>query len=109
MEDSPRTTRSPIVRYAGFRSTASGREYLMHVTDGPNTREFVMLITHAAFAAHEAKYQDAPDVCSAKLRQALHDQPDLEPGEAIKLTAQDLLSYHVDHLSTFEKRARLKV
>jgi hypothetical protein len=111
MEEISRSSRPPIVRYMGFRSTTRGREYTMHVADGLSSREFVLLITHQAFAAREARFQDAPDVCSSKLRRALAADPDLAPGdtgECMAVTAQDLLQYQGDHLSSIEKRTRAK-
>jgi hypothetical protein len=107
-DESSRAARQPIVRYVGFRSTGEGREYTMRVADGLSSREFVLLITHRAFAAREARFQDAPDVCSVKLRRALADEPDLLPGDCIAVTAEDLLEYRGDHLSPLEKRARAK-
>ena len=109
MELATPSTRHPIVRYVGFRSSGRGREYTLHVSDGLSSREFVMLITHQAFASHEARYQDGPDVCSMKLRRLLATEPDILPGECVALTAQDLLEYHADHLSSLEKRAKLKL
>ena len=108
LDETSRAARQPIVRYVGFRSTGQGREYTMRVADGLSSREFVLLITHQAFAAREARFQDAPDVCSGKLRRALATEPDLLPGECMTVTAQDLLDYHGDHLSSLQKRARSK-
>ena len=108
VDETSRTARQPIVRYVGFRSTSEGREYTMRVADGLSSRDFVLLITHRAFAARETRFQDAPDVCSGKLRRALAADPDLLPGARMAVTAQDLLDYHGDHLSPLEKRARAK-
>lgn len=104
--DPPATSRHSVVRYVGFRATASGREYTMSVSDVGSTRDFVLLISHQAFATHETRFQDAPDVCSATLRRALAADPHLQPGESIVVTAQNLLDYRNDHLSPLEKRAR---
>lgn len=100
--------RQPIVRYVGFRSTARGREYTMRVSDVQSSRDFVLLISHQSFAAHEARFQDAPDVCSGKLRRELAADPDLLPGDGIAVTHQDLLDYRNSHLSSTEKRARTR-
>jgi hypothetical protein len=98
----------PIVRYVGFRSTPSGRRYTLAVSDVLASREFVLFISHQAFADHQTRFQDGPDVCSAKLRRELALDPDLVPGEDITLTSQDLLDYRNSHLSSLEKRARSK-
>jgi hypothetical protein len=108
IDDTPKPSRQVIVRYVGFRATANGREYTMRVADGLSSREFVLLITHQAFASHQARFQDAPDVCSGKLRRELAADPGLLPGECMPVTAQDLLDYRSDHLSPIEKRARAK-
>ena len=99
-------SRNVIVRYGGFRATARGREYTMHVADGVSSREFVLLITHQAFADHEARFQDAPDVCSSKLRRELAADPGLVPGDCMALTSQDLTDYRVDHSSPVKKREK---
>ena len=108
LDETSRSARQPIVRYVGFRSTGQGREYTMRVADGLSSREFVLVITHKAFAAREARFQDAPDVCSGKLRRALAADPDLLPDACMAVTTQDLLDYRGDHLSPLEKRARVK-
>lgn len=108
IDEPSRSSRQPIVRYVGFRATTRGREYTMRVSDGLSSREFVLLITHESFASRETRFQDAPDVCSGKLRRVLAAEPDLLPGDCMAVTAQDLLDYRDDHLSSLEKRARAK-
>ena len=100
--------RQPVVRYMGFRATTQGREYTLRVSGIEASRDFVLLISHQSFAEHEARFQDGPDVCSARLRRELAADPDLLPGESITLTTQDLLAYRNTHLSPLEKRARSK-
>jgi hypothetical protein len=108
VDAAPQPSRNVIVRYGGFRATARGREYTMHVADGLSSREFVLLITHKAFADREARFQDAPDVCSSKLRRELAADPGLVPGDCMTLTAQDLADYRVDHSAPLKKRERAK-
>lgn len=108
IDATPPTSRNLIVRYGGFRATARGREYTMHVADGLSAREFVLLITHKAFADREARFQDAPDVCSGKLRRELAADPGLLPGECMTVTTQDLADYRGDHSSPVKKRERAK-
>jgi hypothetical protein len=105
--DSP-ASRRPIIRYLGFRSTPCGREYTLRVADVASCRDFVLFISHEAFAARETRFQDAPDVCSEKLRRELAADPDLLPGEGITLTSGDLRDYrHNQHLP-LDKRVRHK-
>jgi hypothetical protein len=106
IDAAPQPSRNVIVRYGGFRATARGREYTMHVADGLSSREFVLLITHQAFADREARFQDAPDVCSSKLRRELAADPGLVPGACMALTSQDLTDYRVDHTSPLKKREK---
>jgi len=80
----------------------------MSVSEVGSSRDFVLLIAHDAFAAREARFQDAPDVCSAKLRRELGADPDLLPGDSMVVTSQDLLDYRNSHLTSIEKRARSK-
>jgi hypothetical protein len=94
------------VRYVGFRSTARGREYTLRVSDMQSSREFVLLITHQAFASREARFQDAPDVCSAKLRRELAADPSLQSSGCIAVTARDLLDYRDAHVSSSGGRVR---
>ena len=101
-------SRQPIVRYVGFRSTPRGREYTMRVTDVESSRDFILVIRNEAFVSGEARFQDAPDLCSGKLRRELAAHPDLLPGEGVAVTAQDLFDYRICHLSAVEKRARTK-
>ena len=97
-------SRQTVVRYVGFRATSRGREYTMRVADGLSSREFVLLITHKAFADRQARFQDAPDVCSGKLRRALAADPGLMPGDCMAVTTQDLLDYRGEHSPPLKKR-----
>jgi hypothetical protein len=108
VEAPPPASRQAIVRYVGFRATARGREYTMRVSDVQSSRDFVLLITHQAFADRETRFQDAPDVCSSKLRRELAADPGLLPGDGIAVTPQDLIDSRTSHLSSTEKRTRVK-
>jgi hypothetical protein len=85
--------RPPAVCYLGFRTTADGREYSLRVSDGLEPRFFVLLIRHQVFAAREARFQDAPDLCFARLQRDLAADPDLIPGPRLVLTAEELREY----------------
>jgi hypothetical protein len=108
--DAVHGSRHPIVRYVGFRSTTNGREYTMQVSDGLSSRSFVLIISHQAFASRQARFQDAPDVCSGKLRRELAADPDLLPCDSMAVTAQDLLDYKDtrEHRLATGKHARAK-
>ncbi len=60
------------VQYLGFKAQASVREYTFCVWEIWNQqREFTLTIANEAFVSHRARYQDAPDICSLKLRHEL--------------------------------------
>jgi len=90
---SHRAPRPPAVAYLGFRTTEAGREYSLRVTGGLAPRLFVLLITHEVFASREARFQDAPDLCFARLQRDLAADPGLLPGPRLVLTAHELLEY----------------
>jgi|SRR5215467_7946962 len=61
-----------LVQFMGFEAKEIGREYIFSVLE-PETepRKFTITITHDAFTARRVRFQDAPDVCSVKLRREL--------------------------------------
>lgn len=81
------------MRYLGFRTTADGREYWLRVSDGLEPRLFALLIGHEFFASREARFQDAPDLCFARLQRDLLANPGLLPGARVVLTAREILEY----------------
>jgi hypothetical protein len=91
------STRELTVRYLGFRSTERGREYTMHVSGADPSRDFVLLISHQSFSRGETRFQDGPDVCSARLRRELAADPTFAPSNEVLITAEDLLDYRNRH------------
>ncbi len=86
-------TRPASLRYMGFQSTDDGREYELRVDDETGSRVFILVIPHQAFAARQARCQDAPDLCFAKLQRALAIDGGLGSGGRLVLTAADLEDY----------------
>jgi len=86
-------TRAPSVRYMGFESTSEGREYTMRVESEGDPRVFVFVIPHAAFSSKEARFQDAPDLCFAKLQREILSEATPGPGARFVLTSADLAAY----------------
>ena len=85
--------RSPSIRYLGFRCTGDGREYTLRVDGEGDPRLFVLMIPYAAFTEKQARFQDAPDLCFAKLQRDLAADAQLLPGPPLVLTPADLAEY----------------
>ena len=81
----------------GFRTTEDGREYVLSATGRGEQRVFVMMIPHRAFANRAARFQDAPDVCFARLVRELALDADLVPGPRHVFTDEELLAYRDAH------------
>jgi hypothetical protein len=61
-----------IVQFVGYEVTPLVREYTFTVREPAVTpREFTISIANEAFNEHRVRIQDAPDVCSLKLRREL--------------------------------------
>ena len=85
------------IRYVGFESTLDGRDYTLLVRLGELSAQVKVRIPHAAFSGHQARYQDAPDICFLKVQSelALHDnQP---PIETLVVTDLELAAYRTAH------------
>jgi hypothetical protein len=78
----------------------------VQVQGAEEPRLFVLFIAHATFAAGEARFQDAPDLCYAKLRRELAVDPELQPGATLVVTAQELLAYREEHRAPANRRPR---
>jgi hypothetical protein len=85
--------RPESVRYLGFESATDGRRYKLQVGAGDGARVFVFVIPHAAFTAREARFQDAPDLCFARLQRELETDAALVPGPPLILTSVDFADY----------------
>jgi len=88
------------IRYMGFRTTEDGREYVLSTTGGGEPRVFVMMIPHQAFASRAARFQDAPDVCYARLARELALDADLVPGVRHVFTDEELIAYRDAHAAS---------
>jgi hypothetical protein len=89
----PVTVRPPSIRYLGFECTSDGRRYRLSV-DGPGEpRVFTMTIANAAFAARQARFQDAPELCFARLIRELGANAELPGGSSFLITPAELDDY----------------
>ena len=61
-----------LMQYLGFESKNQGREYAFRVRyAAEDIRDFTLTISNDAFTSRRVRYQDAPDLCSLKLRREL--------------------------------------
>ena len=102
VESRPTGLRS--MTYLGFRATPQGREYRVQVQGAEEPRLFVLFIAHSTFASGEARFQDAPDLCYAKLRRELLADPELAPAAPLVVTPQELIDYRGEHRAPANRR-----
>lgn len=67
------------------------------MTREEEARTFRFLIRHTAFAAREARFQNAPDLCYQRLGRELSADPDLPTESRFEVTREELLDYQVAH------------
>jgi hypothetical protein len=61
-----------IMEFIGFESKPMAREYMFTVREpSVEPRDFTLTISNESFDTHRVRYQDAPDVCSRRLRREL--------------------------------------
>ena len=97
-------SRSVIVQYAGFTSKPIVREDCFLVRDvASEPREFTFTIRNEAFRSHRVRYQDAPEICSTKLRRELAEQLIHPLKTHYRITDIELNDYRDSHPS--RKRA----
>jgi hypothetical protein len=91
---------SPLyVEYVGFKAKALVREYSFLVRGAAiRTREFTLTIVNDAFKPHGVRYQDAPDICSAKLHRELAAFANHPPQTHYRITEVELDEYHGSHM-----------
>jgi len=80
------------IRYLGFECTSAGRSYRLQVDGAGEPRLFTLTIANAAFAARQARFQDAPELCVARLQRELDRDAEL-PGGSFELTSLELDDY----------------
>ncbi len=58
-----------VLQYVGFETRGAVREYAFTVRgSGGESSSYFVTIANDAFLAHRVRYQDAPDICSLRLR-----------------------------------------
>jgi hypothetical protein len=86
------------MQFVGFEVKPSVREYTFSVREAPNdARQFTLTIPNEAFDQHRVRYQDAPDVCSLKLRRELATYANNPPDTHYGITDAELEDYRSSH------------
>jgi hypothetical protein len=87
-----------LVQFVGFEVKPLAREYIFTVRESSTERrEFTLAISNEAFNGHRVRYQDAPDVCSMKLRRELATYANHPPETRYEISEADLDDYRTMH------------
>ncbi len=89
----PAPVRPLSIRYMGFECTSHGRAYGLRVEGPGDPRLFTVTIPNAAFQARQARFQDAPELCFARLQRELATNADLPDGLQLVITPAELDEY----------------
>ena len=93
-----------MMQYVGFESKNRSREYAFQVRyAAEDVRDFTLTIADDAFTSHRVRYQDAPDVCSLKLKRELITNADVPSRTNFPITDEELDDYRVAHTSKTAK------
>ncbi|MBZ5643925.1 MAG: hypothetical protein LAO19_14280 [Acidobacteriia bacterium] len=89
---------SLIVQFVGYEVHAADREYRFSVRENKaEPREFTLTIASSAFNARRARFQDAPDICSLRLRRELAADANHPPNTHFQITDEELDDYRGRH------------
>jgi len=87
-----------LMQYTGFESNNQGREYAFRVRfAAEDVRDFKVTITVEAFDSRRVRFQDAPDVCSLRLKRELTANEDCPSNTNFFITDNDLDEYSMSH------------
>jgi len=87
-----------LMQFVGFSSKETVREYVFTVREpATEPREFTLTIANEAFTKHRISFQDAPGVCSLKLRRELATSGNNPPETHFHITDLELEDYRSSH------------
>jgi hypothetical protein len=89
----PLPARPATVRYLGFECTSEGRTYHLRVDGGGDPRLVTVTVPSAAFESRKARFQDAPELCFARLHRELAANADLPDGLELEITPAEIDEY----------------
>jgi hypothetical protein len=98
--------RAASIRYMGFECTGDGRSYRLRVDGTGEPRLFTVTIPNEAFASRKARFQDAPELCFARLQRELDANADLPDGLELLITPSELDEYREAQLRRSPDRKR---
>ena len=74
------------------------REYAFTLRGiGGASSEYFVTIANDAFVTHRVRYQDAPDICSARLHREFAASIEHPPSTRFSITDAELAEYHLAH------------
>jgi hypothetical protein len=87
-----------LMQFVGFSSKDTVREYTFTVREPANEpREFTLTIANEAFTSHRISFQDAPGVCSLKLRREFATNGNNPAATHFHISDLDLEDYRSSH------------
>jgi hypothetical protein len=87
-----------LVQFLGFQSKETVREYSFQVREAAHEpREFTLTIDQDAFTTRLLRFQDAPDVCSSRLRRELMANGNHPSETHFHITVAELDDYRSRH------------
>jgi hypothetical protein len=90
--------REILVQFVKFEAKTLVREYTFVVREAStDAREFTLTIANQAFNERRVRYQDAPDVCSLRLRHELAANANHPEASHFLITDADLEEYRSSH------------
>jgi hypothetical protein len=96
---------SILMQYLGFKPGNQWREYSFQVRyAAEDIRDFTLTILNEAFTSHRVRYQDAPDVCSLKLRRELIANPNHPSNTNFAISDIELDDYRAGHTAKSSNR-----
>jgi hypothetical protein len=88
-----------IVQYVGFQVTSLIREYTFAVREtAAEPLQYTLTIANEAFVSHRVRYQDAPQICSLRLRRELDAHANHPLTNSFCVTDAELATYHDAHV-----------
>ena len=91
-------TENVDVQYVGFEAKALVREYSFIVRRALNeASKFTLTIANEAFGSRRVRFQDAPEICSLRLRHELAVFGNHPPQAHYRICETDLDDYRSSH------------